>query len=87
MARPLFAPRVNATEAALISVCVMEVMVGAEGLVYGVSDNELDAEESPLSFVATIVMVYPVPLIKLLTVMGDVVVPLLVYAPPLSEYL
>lgn len=87
MGRPLSEPRVKDTDAPLISVWVMAVIVGADGTVYGVSETEFESVESPLVFVATRVMEYSVPLVRLDTIMGVVVVPLLTYDVPFNEYL
>jgi hypothetical protein len=85
IALPLFAPGVNATETD-VSPRVTLVIVGASGAAAGTT--LADADEGtlvPIALVAVTVHVYVLPLVKLLTVIGDAAPVLLPDVPPLLE--
>ena len=61
---PLEAGAVNATVAVVCPVAVAVPMVGASGVVAGVTETEDEATESPAELTAFNVIVYAVPLVR-----------------------
>jgi hypothetical protein len=85
IALPLLAPGVKATDTDA-SPAVALVMVGADGAAAGTTEADAaDGALVPIALVAVTVQVYVLPLVKLLTVIGDAVPVLLPDVPPLLD--
>ena len=65
---------------------VMELIVGAPGVVTGVPDTDVDEDPAPIEFTARRITEYNVPFVKPVIVKGDVVPADTQFDPLSKEY-